>query len=97
MAHFFERGKKPVQAERAFQIFADLEPWNEEPDYDLAAFYASQGKKDLALDHLKKSIALGAKDFDFIRKDGRFRSLRDDPRFAELVGPVVSSSSKPSR
>jgi hypothetical protein len=50
---------------------------------------AQAGRKDEALDHLARSIRYGAEDLDYIRRDGRLASLREDPRFAALVGPVA--------
>src|SRR5882724_5559272 len=86
--HHLERHKDPGRAELAFKIFATLEPRSEEPFYDLAALDASQGRKDLAFENLKKSIDRGARDLDFIRKDPRLLALHGDPRFARLAGPV---------
>ncbi|MFQ5877158.1 MAG: sulfatase-like hydrolase/transferase, partial [Acidobacteriota bacterium] len=87
LGHYFERSD-PEKAEGALQIYRLLEPWSEEPEYDLAVHYAGRGAIDLAFRHLKRSIELGAEDLEFIRGDGRLAALRKDPRFADLVGPV---------
>lgn len=88
LAHHLQRRKEDARAEIAYKIFAAIEPRSEEPFYDLAALYASQGRKDPAFENLKKSIDRGARDLDFIRKDPQMGPLRDDPRFSRLVGPA---------
>ena len=84
-AHFLEKAKDPAGAEKAFKVFTRLEPRSDEPYHDLAAFYAAQGKKDLAFENLAKAISLGDDDFEQIRKDPRLLSLADDPRYARLL------------
>ncbi len=91
--HDLQRRKEMAGAEKAFRLCSVIEPRNEEPFYDLAALYALEGKKDLALDYLRRSIERGATDFGFIRTDPQLASLRKDPRFVSLVG---TSPSPPS-
>jgi arylsulfatase A-like enzyme len=86
--HFLERSKDPSRAEKALLMFSQVEPRNNEAFYDLAVFYASQGKKDLALENLRRAIGLGADDLEKIRQDKRLSPLSDDPRFSDLVGRV---------
>lgn len=88
LGHQLQRRKADARAEVAYQIFAAIEPRSEEPFYDLAAFYASQGRKDAAFENLKKSIDRGARDLDYIQKDLRMAPLKNDPRFSGLVGPI---------
>jgi arylsulfatase A-like enzyme len=95
LAHDLEGRGEPQRAEAPARIFALIEPWNEEPPYDLAVLYAVQGKKDLALAQLRKSIALGATNFEFIRGDARLGTVRSDPRFTDLVGPAAPRSPGP--
>ncbi len=95
--HHLERHKDPARAELAFRIFATLEPRSEEPFYDLAVLDASQGRKDLAFENLKKSIDRGARDLDFIRKDRRLLALHGDPRFARLAGSVPPAPTQKKR
>lgn len=94
-AHGLEKAGDKTRAEKALKLYALLDPEHEEPYYDLAVLYAQSERKDLALDNLAKSLRYGAEDLDFIRRDGRLRSLRDDPRFVSLVGPVTPPA--PSR
>jgi tetratricopeptide (TPR) repeat protein len=94
-AHALEKQGDMARAEKALRLYALLDPEHEEPHYDLAVRAAQAGRKDEALDHLARSIRYGAEDLDYIRRDGRLASLREDPRFAALVGPVAPP--KPSR
>jgi choline-sulfatase len=84
--HQMERKRDRPRAEAAFKIVSLIEPRGEESWYDLAGLYALEGKKDLALGFLKKSIQRGATDFEVIRSAPQFTALRDDPRFKKLVG-----------
>jgi len=51
--------------------------------YDIAAFYAQAGEEDLAFDWLNKAFQLPV--FLCFFTDARFDSLRDDPRFEQLL------------
>jgi arylsulfatase A-like enzyme len=86
LAHLYERRPDPDRTEKALQLFARLEPWSEEPFLDLALFYAGQGKVEPAFQNLRKAVALGADDFETIRKDPRARSIASDPRFEAIAG-----------
>jgi arylsulfatase A-like enzyme len=94
-AHHLEKQGDRERAEKALLLYALLDAENEEPYYDLAVLYAQSGRPDLAFENLEKSIRYGAEDLDYIRRDVRLKSLRDDPRFASLVGPVAGAA--PSR
>ena len=75
-------------------MFSQVEPRNSEAFYDLAVLYASQGKKEFALENLRRAIGLGADDLGKIRQDQRLRPLSDDPRFSDLVGTVRPSPAR---
>jgi len=92
--HYLQKQKELAKAEAAFRMFVRLEPRSEEPYYDLATVYAEQGQKDLAFDYLKKAITLGAIDFALIRSDPLLHSLRDDPRFSNLVPQAPPSNGR---
>ncbi len=85
-AHMRMDAMQMKEAEAPLRMFARLTPWSEEPDYDLAILFAGTGDTGRALDHLERSIALGATNFSFIRSDPRLAALRGDPRFEELLG-----------
>ena len=51
----------------------------------LSSFYAGSGDKEKALAALQKSFDLGFRDFSAIDANPAFSSIRDDPRFHELL------------
>ncbi|MFC1754587.1 hypothetical protein ACFL96_14520 [Thermoproteota archaeon] len=53
--------------------------------YNLACSHSLLGNIDQSLGALKKSIALGFRDFDFISKDPDLTNLRLDGRFSDIV------------
>jgi tetratricopeptide (TPR) repeat protein len=53
--------------------------------YTIAKTYARRGLADRALQYLKKAMEEGYKKIDDVYKDEEFASLRQDPRFAELM------------
>jgi len=78
----------PADQERStalFRLSVALDPLNEEALYDAACGVALQGDKETAIDLLQKSVAAGFRDFRHMRRDTDIDSLRDDPRFAEIV------------
>ena len=93
--HQMEKERNLEKAVQAFQVLEMIEPTNEEPYYDLACLYAQMDQKDKAFEYLSKSIKYGARDLAFIRRDGRLWKIRDDARFANLVGPTNYSARKP--
>ena len=53
--------------------------------YWLSSFYAGNGDKEKALAALQKSFDLSFRDFAAINANPAFFSLRDDPRFQQLL------------
>jgi len=53
--------------------------------YWLSSFYAGNGDKEKALATLQKSFELGYRDFPAIDANPAFSSLRDDPRYRQLL------------
>jgi tetratricopeptide (TPR) repeat protein len=89
LAHVRLKENDAPAAEGALQMFARLEPWREEGHYELALLYARRGETERAFRNLEQAIAMGATDFDYIRRDPGLSSLRDDPRFTDLVPPAA--------
>lgn len=54
--------------------------------YNLACADALLGEQDAALDHLRAALEEHPAFGEHAREDADFASIRDDPRFAELVG-----------
>jgi tetratricopeptide (TPR) repeat protein len=54
--------------------------------YNLACAEALLGEKDEALDHLRAALVEHPSFAEYAREDSDFASIRDDPRFTEIVG-----------
>jgi Flp pilus assembly protein TadD len=73
----------------------DLELVGMRPDepivwYNLGCSYALTGHKEQAFNALTKAVELGYADSDWMLKDSDLQSLREDPRFPQLVKRVRS-------
>lgn len=53
--------------------------------YNLACSLALTNQKDEAFRALERAIALGYRDVRWLQRDDDLKSLRDDPRFAQLL------------
>lgn len=53
--------------------------------YNLACSFALLKRKDLALKTLRRAIELGYRDFRYMREDPDLDSIRQDPRFRQLL------------
>jgi tetratricopeptide (TPR) repeat protein len=53
--------------------------------YNRACCYSLQGKPDQAIESLEQAFRLGYANFELLRKDPELNSIRDDPRFKNLV------------
>lgn len=93
--HEMEKERKYAEAEQALNVFKLIYPDSEEPYYDLASIYAWQDQKDKAFEYLAKAIKFGAHDYAFIWRDGRLAKIKQDPRFAKLVGPPPPPKYRP--
>ena len=60
-------------------------------DYVLAKLYARTGVPERSLHYLKKAMEEGYKDINNVYKDNEFSTLRNDPRFAELMASKTTS------
>jgi tetratricopeptide (TPR) repeat protein len=63
----------------------EAKPQDPIPVYQLARLYASQGKKEAAVECLRKAIQLGYKDFAYIKTDPAFVRMRDEREFQLLL------------
>jgi TolB-like protein/Tfp pilus assembly protein PilF len=68
-------------AERA----ATVDPEDASVCYNLACLFALEGEPDRAFERLACAVAAGFAHWDWIAHDPDLHSLRDDPRFLELV------------
>lgn len=53
--------------------------------YNLACSFALMGEKDDALRALRRAVQLGYRDWEHLKHDSDLKSLRDDPRFKNLI------------
>ena len=53
--------------------------------YNLACSFALVGEKDEAFRALRRAVQLGYRDWDHLKRDSDLKSLRDDPRFENLL------------
>jgi len=61
------------------------------PVYNIACAYARLGRTEYALNALEQAIALGMTDRGYIENDGDLESLRDEPRYREMVGKLEAA------
>jgi len=54
-------------------------------DYVLAKLYATTGESERSLHYLKKAMEEGYRDIKNVYRDNEFSTLRNDPRFAQLM------------
>lgn len=98
-AIFMDQGLRYLQlgrferAEHEFQRALELEPQNETTWYNLACTYARWGKLDQAIDHLRQAVEHGFDDVTHMEKDSDLDSLRQDPRFREIIAGLQARRS----
>lgn len=54
----------------------------------LACYYAAQNQEELALQNLEKAIQLGYDDFEELEEESTLASIRQLPRFKELISAI---------
>jgi serine/threonine-protein kinase len=61
-------------------------------DHDIAfwvaSFYAMEGLKEEALEWVRLAVWIGNENYPLFEKSRKLDSLRDDPRFVELLGDL---------
>ena len=62
-----------------------LDPKNADAFYNKACCYSLQGKPDLAIENLAKSLELGFDNFKHLEANTDLDSIRDDPRYKKLL------------
>jgi tetratricopeptide (TPR) repeat protein len=75
------------EAEALLQEGLERYPGNPSLLYDLACLEALQGRREEAFDHLRIALKVQPKFKEYAMTDTDLDSLRDDPRFSEVVGP----------
>ncbi len=62
-----------------------LRPGDALAHYNLAGNYALLKRKELALATLRQAVELGYRDFRYMREDHDLDSIRQDPRFRQII------------
>jgi tetratricopeptide (TPR) repeat protein len=78
--------KRFADVERLLHEGLERHPGNASLLYDLACVDALQGRTDDAIARLREALEAQPKFTDYAAKDDDLASLREDPRFTELVG-----------
>lgn len=81
---FLSRGEYD-RALREYERAIKLSPDEPIVLYNLGCLYALKDEPDRAFDYLRRSIAAGYDDAEWLQRDPDLKSLHEDPRFAELV------------
>lgn len=81
------------RAEHELKAVLELEPQNETAWYNLACTYARWGKLDQAIEHLRRAVELGFDDAGHMEQDPDLESLRQDPRYRELIARLRARGS----
>jgi tetratricopeptide (TPR) repeat protein len=63
----------------------ELRPGDPLAHYNLACSYALTNRPDQALKTLRRAVELGYRDFRYMREDRDLESVRQDPRFRQLL------------
>ncbi|GBD37008.1 hypothetical protein HRbin36_02138 [bacterium HR36] len=69
-----------------------LRPQDAVAHYNLACTYARLHKTDSAIRALRRAIELGYRDYRYIKQDRDLDSIRDDPRYRELMQQLESGN-----
>ncbi len=65
-----------------------LQPANATAHYNLACSLALSRRRDDALHSLRRAVALGYADFDWMEQDPDLESLKDNPAFRQMLGQL---------
>ena len=90
--HHLHSEKEYGRAIEGFKRIAESFPKSETGNiaaYNVACGYALLGETNTALDWLEKSIDMGHRDMQLIRKDTDLDSLRGEPRFLKLMERIA--------
>jgi len=82
-------GNKFEEAIKIYEEILKSEPDDYIAHYNIACAYARLGKKELALEHLRKSVECGFSDLEKIKDDPDLESLRETEEFKRIVSGEV--------
>lgn len=81
------------EANRHLQTAVALRPGDPNILYNAACTYGVMGRKQEALETLKKAFAAGYGNPNWASRDADLRCLHDDPEFRQLVGLDAAAAS----
>ncbi|HEY9166566.1 MAG TPA: protein kinase [Candidatus Kryptonia bacterium] len=77
---------KVEEAKVQGRIALELSPNDALMLYNGACFYARLGESKLAIESLRKALATGWENYEWMKRDSDLDSIRSDPQFVELIG-----------
>jgi tetratricopeptide (TPR) repeat protein len=83
-ANYTQKGQMK-EGLRVDLALAELQPSDPDIRYNLACRYALLQQPDTALEVLDQAVSLGYRDFPFMLQDRDLESLRNDPRFRQMI------------
>jgi tetratricopeptide (TPR) repeat protein len=89
LAHFAR--KEYDQAIEALEELRAESPDDPTVHFNLACAYSLTGKKDQALEHLRRAVEIDGDFRDNAMKDSDLDPIRDDPEFSAITGQVGSA------
>lgn len=87
--------RKYAEAEKICSQAQEIAPFFPLTSYNLACFQALKGKKEDALANLEKAVAAGFANAPHMLKDDDLASLREEPKFMELVTKAKAIAASP--
>lgn len=85
LAHAYTRLGRIGEGLAIDRRLVELEPANPTVHYNLACSLALAGESEKALEALEHAVELGYDDADFLSNDDDLESIRDTPRFVQLL------------
>jgi len=92
LGHVYTRLGRLEEGLEVDRLLVSLVPDNPTVHYNLACSLALSGRSSEALDSLEAAIRLGYSDAGFLLEDADLDSLRQDPRFADLLRRLEGAS-----
>jgi tetratricopeptide (TPR) repeat protein len=84
LGRLYQAGEYDEAAERGRKLLADDPPYSA-LYYNVACCESLAGRKQDAIEHLRRAIELSGKSRDYAREDSDFDPLRDEPAFEQLI------------
>ncbi|HQT91957.1 MAG TPA: hypothetical protein PL001_08005, partial [Candidatus Kryptobacter bacterium] len=78
--------KRVEEAKTQGRMALELSPNDTLMLYNGACLYARLGESKLAIESLRKALAEGWENYEWMKRDSDLDSIRNDPEFIELIG-----------